>query len=309
MPRHFVSQADLTSGEMMHVFDRARALKRERYTAHLPGRSLVMFFEKSSTRTRLSFEIGMAQLGGHAVYLDRQSSQLARGESIEDTARIVSRYADLLMARVYAHDTVLRLAEAAAIPVINGLSDEEHPCQSMADFMTILEVLGRVAGVKIAYVGDGDNNVTHSLLLAAGLLGSHITVASPREMRPRQAFVEAARAAAIEHGGSVTLTDDPIEGVSGADVIYTDVWVSMGREADAEQRLEALAAYAVTEDLMKRAGPECIFMHCLPAHIGQEVTAEVAYGPRSVIFEQAENRLHVQKALILHLLESSQGGH
>jgi ornithine carbamoyltransferase len=267
-----------------------------------------MFFEKSSTRTRLSFEIGMTQLGGHAVYLDRESSQLSRGESVHDTAKVVSRYADVLMARVYTHQTVEELARHASIPVINGLSDAEHPCQSMADLFTIWEQKGRVEGLRIAYVGDGDNNVTHSLLLGATQLGAHIVVGSPPSLFPQQEYIKQAEANAQGSGGSVAVTDSPEQAVQDADVVYSDVWVSMGRESDRERRLEMLAPYQVNERLVSHAKPEYLFMHCLPAHIGEEVTAEVAYGPNSVIFDQAENRLHVQKALMLFLLQGIKEG-
>lgn len=308
LPRSFVSQSDLTPDEVRLIFRRTRELKPVKYSTELLGRTLVMFFEKSSTRTRLSFEIGMTQLGGHAVYLDRESSQLSRGESIYDTAMVTSRYADLMMARVYAHDTVQGLARHATIPVINALSDDEHPCQSMADLFTVLERKARLDGLRLAYVGDGNNNVTHSLLLAATQLGVHIRVASPPELQPEARFVEQARDNAARWGGSVVVTRDPVEAVQGADVVYTDVWVSMGREEDRRRRLDLLAPYQVNRDLVRHAPPDFLFMHCLPAHIGEEVTSEVAYGPNSVIFDQAENRLHVQKALMVFLLEASQGG-
>lgn len=293
---------------MERVFERAGALKRDKISNAMVGRSLVMFFEKSSTRTRLSFEIGMGQLGGQAVYLDRESSQLSRGESIPDTARVVSRYADLMMARVFLHKTVEELAANATIPVINGLSDEEHPCQGLTDLFTIAECKGRVRGTRITFVGDGDNNVTHSLMLGATRLGAHVTVATPAPLRPRSQYLELAEANARVAGGSVRVMDDPMEAAKDADVVYADVWVSMGREADRAVRIELLGKYQVNPHMMKSADPQCIFMHCLPAHIGEEVTAEVAYGPQSVIFDQAENRLHVQKALMEFLLESHEGG-
>lgn len=308
MIRHYLSQNDLTGDEVEALFARSAAVKRTRYSRDLLGRSLVMFFEKSSTRTRLSFEIGMTQLGGHAVYLDRESSQLSRGESIRDTAEVVSRYADLMMARVYAHHTVEELARHASIPVINGLSDDEHPCQSLADLFTMHEHRGRTRGLCIAYVGDGDNNVTHSLMIGAAQLGAHLVVGAPPGFQPQERFVTLARDIARHTGGSVAVTADPEEAVDGAEVIYTDVWVSMGREADADRRRALLEPYQVNERLASRAKPDFIFMHCLPAHVGDEVTADVAYGPHSVIFDQAENRLHVQKALMVYLLEVSQGG-
>jgi len=307
MVRHFVSQNDLSPREIRTVFDRARQLKRTRLEPLLPGRTLVMFFEKSSTRTRLSFEAGMTQLGGHAIYLDRDSSQLSRGESIGDTARVVSRYADLMMARVYAHATVAELGDSASIPVINGLSDEEHPCQSMADLFTVLERRESLEGLRLAFVGDGNNNVTHSLMLGATMLGVDMIVASPPELRPMERYVDLARGNASRFGGSIRVTGDAREAVRDADVIYTDVWTSMGREADRDRRLQLLAPYQVNERLAAAARPDFLFMHCLPAHIGEEVTAEIAYGPNSVIFDEAENRLHVQKALMLLLLEWSEG--
>ncbi len=308
MARHFVSQTDLSPEEVLGVFELSARMKAgPLVSGGLSGRTLVMFFEKTSTRTRLSFEIGMTQLGGHAVYLDRDSSQLSRGESIADTARVVSRYADLMMARVNSHATVFQLAMDATIPVINGLSDEEHPCQSMADLFTLWERRGTVSGSKIAYVGDGDNNVTHSLMLAGAMLGAHVAVASPPELWPQETYVSLAREKAQASGGSVQVTSDPREAVTDADVVYTDVWVSMGREDDRQERTSTLVPYRVSADLVALAKPEFVFMHCLPAHIGEEVTADVAYGPNSVIFDEAENRLHVQKALMSYLFAQSQG--
>jgi ornithine carbamoyltransferase len=292
----------LSPSEVREVFDLTRRLKGSKFMPILQDRSLVMFFEKASTRTRLSFEIGMTQLGGHAVYLDRESSQLSRGESISDTAQVVSRYADIMMARVNAHQTVVGLAQAASIPVINGLSDEEHPCQSMADLFTMVERKGRVEGLTVAYVGDGNNNVTHSLMLGVAQLGGHMRVAAPPSLQPDPRYVSMAERIAGESGGSVGITADPVEAVSGADVVYTDVWVSMGRESGRAERIATLEPYRVDKNLAGHAAPDFIFMHCLPAHIGEEVTEEVAYGPNSVIFDEAENRLHVQKALMVYLL-------
>lgn len=308
MARHFLSQNDVSPEEIRVIFERTIELKADPIRGALQGRSLVMFFEKTSTRTRLSFEAGMTQLGGHAVFLDKASSQLSRGESVRDTASVVSRYADLMMARVYAHETVDELARWATIPVINGLSDREHPCQSMADLFTIHESKGRVAGTHIAYIGDGDNNVAHSLMLGATLLGAHICVASPPELRPAADILALSERNAEQSGGSVSVVANPHEAVRGADVIYTDVWVSMGQEADRDRRLALLAPYQVNAQLTEAADPSFVFMHCLPAHIGDEVTEDVAYGPNSVIFDQAENRLHVQKALMLFLLDASKEG-
>jgi ornithine carbamoyltransferase len=308
MARHFLSQADLSADEVRHIFDLAIEMKRGPLVRDdLAGRSLVMFFEKASTRTRLSFEIGMTQLGGNAIYVDRDSSQLSRGESIEDTARVVSRYADLIMARVNAHSTVATLAAYADIPVINGLSDEEHPCQSMADLLTVQEIKGGVRGLKIVFVGDGDNNVTHSLMIGGAQLGAEVVVAAPEGFQPHPRYVQLARDCATA-GGGVTITTDARDAVRDADVLYTDVWVSMGREAERDSRIARLSPYRVDGELMSLAGSSAIFMHCLPAHIGEEVTADVAYGPASVVFDQAENRLHAQKALMAFLFSVSKGG-
>jgi ornithine carbamoyltransferase len=308
LPRHLLSQNDLSRSEIEHIFGTAAELKRAPHATLLQGRSMVMFFEKSSTRTRLSFEIGMTQLGGHAVYLDRESSQLSRGESLRDTAEVVSRYADIMMARVNSHASLEQLAKNASIPVINGLSDREHPTQTMADMFTILEHKGRLEGLTLAYVGDGNNNVTHSLLLACSLLGVNVRVAAPEALAPASEYVELARLNARRHPTEVQVTTDPEEAVREADVIYTDVWVSMGREAERANRLELLQDYQVNANLVRGAKAEYIFMHCLPQHIGDEVTEDVAYSGHSVIFDQAENRLHVQKAIILFLLEESVHG-
>ncbi len=308
MPRHLLSQNDLSSSEIEHIFGTADELKRAPRATLLQGRSMVMFFEKSSTRTRLSFEIGMTQLGGHAVYLDRESSQLSRGESLRDTAEVVSRYADIMMARVNSHASLEQLAKNASIPIINGLSDREHPTQTMADMFTIQEHKGRLEGLTLAYVGDGNNNVTHSLMLACSLLGVNVRVAAPEALAPASEYVELARANARRHSTEVQVTTDPEEAVREADVVYTDVWVSMGREAERADRLELLGAYQVNANLVRAANAEYIFMHCLPQHIGDEVTEDVAYSGHSVIFDQAENRLHVQKAIILFLLEESVHG-
>lgn len=302
MLRHFLSQNDLSSSEIAAILDQAETLRAEPRSDRLKARSLVMFFEKTSTRTRLSFEIGMTQLGGHAVHMDRDSSQLSRGESIRDTALVVSRYADILMARVNADSTVRELAKYATIPVINGLSDLEHPAQSMGDLLTMRDHKTRLKGLKVAYVGDGENNVTHSLLLACTRVGADISVASPTQLRPDPQFVDLARENAAESGSTVLVTDGAVEAVQNADVVYTDVWISMGREADRQPRLAMLAPYQVNQELVRHAKPDHIFMHCLPQHIGDEVTAEVAYSPNSVIFDQAENRMHIQKSLILFLL-------
>jgi ornithine carbamoyltransferase len=301
MVRHFTSQADLTPVEVGQILKMAQEMKPVRSAKDLAAKTLVMFFEKTSTRTRLSFEVGMTQLGGHAIYVDMNSSQLARGESVADTARVVSRYADMVMARVQSHDTVRELASASSVPVINGLSDLEHPCQSMADLLTMLEHKRILQGLRIAFVGDGNNNVTHSLMLAAAQVGAQCAVGSPQEMQPQTSFIQMAREISKSTGGSISVTDNPRDAVREADVVYTDVWVSMGRETQEADHRTLLAPFQVNADLVSLASPDHIFMHCLPAHIGDEVTAGVAYGPNSVIFDQAENRLHVQKALMVFL--------
>jgi len=283
-------------------------LKANRFRDDLHGRTLVMFFEKASTRTRLSFEIGMTQLGGHAVYLDRESSQLSRGESIRDTAEVVSRYADILMARVFAHSTLEGLAEHASIPVINGLSDREHPMQTMADLMTIREHKGSLEDLRVAYIGDGNNNVTHSLLLACSMVGADIRVAAPPELAPDKGMVELARKNAASTGSSVVITESPAEAAESADVLYADVWVSMGQDSQREERMRLLKPYQINGAVAEKADSGYIFMHCLPQHVGDEVSEDVAYGNHSVIFDQAENRLHVQKAMMLFLLKGDRDG-
>ena len=267
----------------------------------LAGKTLGMVFAKNSTRTRISFEVGMRQLGGHALFLNPQDLQLGRGETIADTARVFSRYLDGIMIRTYAHEDVVELARYADIPVINGLTDWVHPCQALADIFTLYEKKGRVAGLKLAYVGDG-NNVAHSLLYGGALFGMKVFVATPPAYRPSAAVVEEATAIARETGGTVAVVDDPREAVRGADAVYTDVWVSMGQEAEREERMEALRPYQVNAELMALAGERAVVLHCLPAHKGEEITEEVFEGPQSVVFDQAENRLHVQKAILAMLL-------
>jgi ornithine carbamoyltransferase len=261
-----------------------------------------MVFQKPSTRTRVSFEVGMFQLGGQAVYLGAESIQLSRGESVADTARVLSRYVHGIMARVYSHQDILDLAKHGSVPVINGLSDLLHPCQALADYFTLRERRGDLAGLKVAYVGDG-NNVAHELIFGAVKLGLTMMVASPQGYEPNQLVVKSATREAQRLGTPAPeVVADPYAAASGADLVYTDTWTSMGQEAEAEARLAAFQGYAVTEDLMAAASPEAVFMHCLPAHRGEEVAAEVADGPQSVIFDEAENRLHVQKAVMMLLM-------
>jgi ornithine carbamoyltransferase len=263
----------------------------------LLGKSLAMIFTKPSTRTRTSFEAGMFQLGGHALYLSANDLQLGRGETIEDTGRVLSRYVDGIMIRTYRQEDVELLAAGATIPVINGLTDMYHPCQVLADLLTVDEKMGRIAGLKMAYVGDG-NNMTHSLMLGGAKLGMSVICGSPSGFTPDPGVVAYAREVGAATGAEIDVVSSAQEAVAGADVVYTDVFVSMGQDAERERKLAALAAYRVTPQLMALAKPGAIFMHCLPAHRGEEVDAAVIDGPQSVVFDQAENRLHAQNALL-----------
>lgn len=306
-PKHFLSITDLGKTELLAVLRLAAKLKREFQRTGKPkkifeGKTLVMIFEKPSLRTRLSFEMGMTQLGGHAIYLGPSDIGLGVRESVADVAKVASRMGDLIMARTFKHATVTELAHHSRVPVINGLSDLEHPCQILADLLTIREHKGKLKGLTLAFVGNGENNVTHSLALASGLLGIHFSVASPKgyAMLPKIAH-HAAKLTKVS-GGSIGQTTDPIRAVSGADVVYTDTWVSMGDEAEKAKRLKAFAPYQVTAALMKKAKPDAGFMHDLPAYRGNEVAAQVIDGPQSLVFDQAENRLHAQKGLMVDLL-------
>jgi ornithine carbamoyltransferase len=281
--------------------DLKRKQQRGEVYRPLVGKTLGLLFEKHSTRTRVSFEAGMNQLGGVAVDLPLAEIQLSRGESVADTARVLSRYLDGLMVRTFNHATVEEWAREATIPVINGLTDLSHPCQALSDLLTILEKKGRLKGTKLAYVGDG-NNVANSLIEAAAKTGMTIALACPAGYQPDQHVLDAARQAAPATGASIELVVDPFVAVKEADVVYTDVWISMGREREQARRLKVLAPYQVNEQLMKRAKPEAVVMHCLPAHRGEEITAGVLDGPQSVILDQAENRLHMQKAILVTLL-------
>ena len=298
---HLISIADLSVDDINDILDIAEDLKRKRkegvITDYLKNKSLAMIFEKSSTRTRVSFEVGMTDLGGHALYLDPGTTQLGRGETIEDTAKILSGYAHGIMIRAKSHETVVKMAKNASIPVINGLTDHEHPCQALADIMTIRECKGRIKGLKFTWVGDG-NNVCHSLILASAIMGMKMSAACPPGYEPDMEVVKKAKAL----GGDITITSDPRAAVKDADVLYTDVWVSMGDEAEKEKRLKDLRDYQINMDLLKLAHKDCMVLHCLPAHRGEEITDEVIKCPNSAIFEEAENRLHAQKALLVRLL-------
>ena len=295
--RSFTRVADWSRDELLEVLDLADDLKRRQQAREehhlLPGRTLGMIFQKPSTRTRVSFEVGIYQLGGTGLYLSAGDLQLGRGETIKDTAVVLSRYLDAIMIRTFAQSDVEELAANASIPVINGLTDSAHPCQALADVMTIRERFGRLEGLKVVYLGDG-NNVCASLMVACAKLGMEFVAATPADYRPEEEAIRIAR----EAGGSIELSDDPRAAVEGADVLYTDVWTSMGQEEEREQRLQDLAGFGIDADLVKQAGDSTIVLHCLPAHYGEEITEDVLYGPQSAVWDQAENRLHAQKALM-----------
>jgi ornithine carbamoyltransferase len=302
--KHLVSLKDYTRAELEEIFDLARRMKADpgAYAQALSGKSLGMIFEKPSTRTRVSFEVGMFQLGGHALHLGVEDIQLRRGETVADTARVLSRYVNGIMARVFSHEDLVEMTRHATVPIINGLSDLLHPVQALADYFTLLERRQSLEGLVLAYVGDG-NNMAQALMLAAVKLGVAMRVAAPGGYEPNQLIVKSAvrEAQKLKTPGPV-VTADPMEAVSGADVVYTDVWTSMGQEAEAETRRQAFQGYMVSAELMAAANPDAVFMHCLPAHRGEEVAAEVMDGPQSIVFDQAENRLHVQKAILMLLM-------
>jgi ornithine carbamoyltransferase len=298
MKRDFLAIPDLDTKQLYAVLDLARRMKHGEYQDRpLAGRTLGMIFEKSSTRTRVSFEVGAYQLGGHALFLSARDIQLGRGEPIRDTARVLSRYVDMIMIRAYGHEGVEELARYASVPVINGLTDLLHPCQVMADVMTVQESLGTdLRSRKVAWIGDG-NNMANSWLNAAYRFGFELRLACPEGYRPDAAILERARG-----GAEIRLTADPREAAVGADVVTTDVWTSMGQEAEVQARLQAFAGYHVDDALMRSAAERAIFLHCLPAHRGEEVSDSVIEGPQSRVFDEAENRLHVQKAIMASLL-------
>jgi len=302
--KHLLSLKDYSRTEIEEIFDLAARVKADplAYSDALKGRSLAMIFQKPSTRTRVSFEVGMSQLGGVALYLGANDIQLKRGESAADTAKVLSRYVDGIMARVFSHQDLLDLAKSATVPVINGLSDLLHPCQTLADYFTLRERKGSLEGLKIAYIGDG-NNVCNELMVGAAKLGVTMAVAAPEGFEPNPLIVKSVMREAQKSGAPApVVTRDPRAAASQADVIYTDVWTSMGQEEENERRIAAFQGYTIDASVMQVARPDAIFMHCLPAHRGQEVSADVIDGPRSVVFDQAENRLHVQKAILILLL-------
>ena len=303
--RDLVSIDDFTPAELTAVLGRSADLKRRHRAgepaAMLAGKTLVMIFEKPSLRTRITFEVGMRHLGGGAVNLAPADIQLGIRESVPDVARNLSRWVDGILARTFAHRTVVDLAEAASVPVINGLSDWEHPCQALADLLTVQEHLGRLEGVRIAWVGDG-NNVLHSLLLGAAKMGASVTAATPARYAPAAEIVRRAKEIASGTGSTIAITNDPHDAVPDADIIYTDVWVSMGQEAQRAHRLRDFAGFQVNAALLRAAGGRPKVMHCLPAHRGEEITDEVLDGPSSIVLDQAENRLHAQKGLLALIL-------
>jgi ornithine carbamoyltransferase len=307
--RDLLSAADLSAVEVERVFETAALLKAE-FRAHrrhelplLAGRTLAMLFQKPSLRTRVTFEAGMTQLGGAAIYLPEDAVMGAR-EAVRDVARNLERFVDAIVARTGPHEVVLELAAQASVPVINGLTLREHPCQALADVFTIREHLGRLEGAVVTFVGDG-NNVYHSLALVGAAFGMEVRLAHPIGYAPDPRIVAIAEERAQESGSRLVFGQDPVELVGGADVVYTDAWTSMGQEAETEARRDAFAVYRIDDALMAAAGPEAVAMHCLPAHRGEEITSSVMDGPRSLIFEQSENRLHVQKALLVELIGSA----
>ena len=302
--KDFIEIHDFTADEVLEIFELARDMKAapKKFGNTLQGQTLAMIFEKSSTRTRVSFEVGMFQMGGHALFLSSRDIQIGRGEPIRDTAKVLSRYVDGIMARTFDHKTVTDLAEHASVPVINGLTDLSHPCQVMADYFTAWEKFGGdLKGRKIAWIGDG-NNMAHSLMFGAPKVGMHITVATPPGYAPDPAVIAQATADAREAGTEMILTTSMDEAVRDADIVETDVWASMGQEDEAEKRRRDFDGWMVDAGLMAKAKKQAIFLHCLPAHRGEEVAAEVIDGPQSVIFDEAENRLHVQKAIMALLM-------
>jgi len=299
--RDFTSIRPWTRAELEQVLDLAAELKAARAdgkpTELLPGRSVGLVFQKPSTRTRVSFEVGVAELGATALHLSAADLQLGRGEAIRDTAYVLSRYLHAIMIRTFAQSDVDELAEHASIPVVNGLTDEEHPCQALADLMTMRERFGRLDGLRVAYVGDG-NNVCVSLMHACARFGARFVAATPGDYQPPAREVEDAKAEAASGRGSVDVVAEAADAASGAQVLYTDAWTSMGQEAERAARLRAFRGYAITPRLLEVAAPDAIVLHCLPAHVGGEIAGEVLYGPQSAVWDQAENRLHAQKALL-----------
>ncbi|MFN6551856.1 ornithine carbamoyltransferase [Mycolicibacterium septicum] len=306
MTRHFLRDDDLSPDEQAEVLALAAELKKAPFSRRpLEGpRGVAVIFEKNSTRTRFSFEMGIAQLGGHAVVVDGRSTQLGREETLEDTGAVLSRYVDAIVWRTFAQERLTAMASGSSVPIVNALSDEFHPCQVLADLQTLAERRGNLTGLRMTYLGDGANNMAHSLMLGGVTAGIHVTIAAPAGFEPDPHFVDAAKRRAAETGATVSLTDDARAGSDGADVLVTDTWTSMGQENDGLDRVRPFRPFQVNADLLKLADPAAIVLHCLPAHRGHEITDEVIDGPQSAVFDEAENRLHAQKALLVWLLEN-----
>jgi len=300
----FISAQDITTEELKALFELAKDMKanRNKYIRSREGMSLAMIFEKPSLRTRVTFDVGIQQLGGNGIFLGPNDINLGKRESVFDVAKNLERMVDIIMIRTFAHSICTDMADYASIPIINGLTDHEHPCQALADFFTMWEVKGDLKGKKLTYVGDG-NNVAHSLLLTGARLGVSVTVATPKGYEPDNEVVEKAKKDAEQFGATIEVTNDAAAGVAGADAVYTDVWASMGQESEAAERKKIFSPYQVNSELMAKAKSDAIFLHCLPAHRGEEVTDEVIDSDQSVVFQEAENRLHVQKALMHELLQ------
>jgi len=303
VPKDLISIQDLTPEEVAALMDLKAHIKARPadFRGALAGKQVVMFFEKPSLRTRLTFEAGVNSLGGHAIFVDQTQQRLGERETLADVAHNLERWVDCVILRTFAHATITGIAEHASIPVINALSDLEHPCQALADFFTLEEKFDDITKVTLTYVGDG-NNVAHSLMLVGAAVGAKVRIATPKGYEPLAEVTKAAKKIAAETGGKITITNDPIAAVSGADAVYTDVWASMGQEAETEARAKIFAKFQVNEELMSHAAKHALFMHCLPAHRGSEVTDAVIDSPQSVVFDQAENRLHIQKSILLMLL-------
>ena len=307
MTRHFLRDDDLTPEEQAEVLALAAELKKDPFSRRpLDGpRGVAVIFDKNSTRTRFSFEIGIAQLGGHAVVVDGRSTQLGREETLEDTGRVLSRYVDSIVWRTFAQERLSAMASGASVPVVNALSDEFHPCQVLADLQTVAERKGELKGLRMAYFGDGANNMAHSLMLGGVTAGIHVTIAAPPGFEPHPEFVVAAEKRALLTGATITLTADPNEAADGVDVLVTDTWTSMGQENDGLDRVRPFRPFQINADLVGLADRDAVVLHCLPAHRGHEITDEVIDGPHSAVWDEAENRLHAQKALLVWLLERS----
>ncbi len=307
MPRHFLRDDDLSPDEQAQVLVLAAELKKDPFSRRpLDGpRGVAVIFDKNSTRTRFSFEVGIAQLGGHAVVVDGRNTQLGREETLEDTGKVLSRYVEAIVWRTFGQDRLISMASGATVPIVNALSDEFHPCQVLADLQTLAERKGDLKGLRLSYFGDGANNMAHSLMLGGVTAGIDVTIASPPGFEPNRQFVAAAEKRGMLTGAAVTLTADPAAAAAGADVLVTDTWTSMGQENDGLDRVAPFKPFQVNAELLSLAVPDAVVLHCLPAHRGQEITDDVIDGPRSAVWDEAENRLHAQKALLVWLLERS----